>query len=128
MNTPVINGVAKAPLYFVMLLAIIRKDRPNFQTIAFANKIDGWMKQWTVENSYQPMVTDNPEVAFQQWWKEFERSCRSLMADVVTPEMNLASNFKFEYTRSTVVLNEQFYLRNGRFSIECKDIAKSSEA
>lgn len=108
-------------MYFMHLIAIVRMDMPD-QTFSFREHADSWMKQWTVANNFKPVVTDDPNFALQMWWKEFEKTARSILGSSIPKHLDLAEQFQFKYGQSEVVLNQSFYLHDRVLYTNCEDI------
>ena len=107
--------------YFVMLLAIKRVHNLD-QSLGFVEAVDGWMKQWTIANNYRPMVTEDVEFALSTWLQDFEKTARQILGSYIPQHMKFVEQFEFEYTKSEVVLNKSFYLRDYAQTIKCSAI------
>jgi hypothetical protein len=87
----------KPVLLMLTLSSIVLKDRPDHQTVSFVNRVNAWMKQWTIANNFDEYFVEpgNSYIAVQAWREKFLQSFRSAVGELEPKDGSLEKNFQF---------------------------------
>lgn len=108
--------------WFVSLKAITRRANGK-QTLEFVQRVDDWMKQWTIENNFQPIITTDIDSALKQFAVKFEYDFASACGRNCLPAgLSFFEHFKFDYTKSRVMIDTPFYLNSGTWSVNIETL------
>lgn len=120
-SVSVIDAVQKK-LYFVNLKAIVFEPTAK-ATREFEERVRQWMKSWTVENNFQPILTADIDNQLRMYAVKLERDFKSAIGAEVTPAgTNLLEHFRLEYTKSPVQPDVHFYLNNGTWTAKASSL------
>ena len=95
-NAVIVENEVPTKQIIVKLTKIKRIENPDEQTQGFVQRIDDWMKQWTIENNYKMMLVTDPKDALRVWCNDFHRLVSTMFASSVK-NIVVANQFTLEY-------------------------------
>jgi hypothetical protein len=110
----------------VRLAKIVRENNPEEQTIAFAQGVDEWMKQWTVANNYKMSLTDDPKKALRIWWEDFAGNVERHFGRLCK-NLDIAAQFSFEYEICEIKEDGMFWPSGLRRKVLMSDVLAELE-
>lgn len=125
-NAVIIENEFSAQQMIVKLTKIKRLYNPDEQTQGFVERIDNWMKQWTLENNYKMMLVTDPKEALRVWWKEFHRLVSTMFASSVKG-LNIAEQFEFEYQVCEIGSDGSFWPSGSSRRVDMAEFVKEEE-